>query len=194
MWQTVLPNSPKPIQSEKDFTYGLRLPKKCAAGCDGVFFFFFFFFLFSLFFLGLYLWHREGSRLGTEPELQLRQHQILNPRSEARMEPVSSWLLVEFFTYWATTGTPVMIAFKEGVPQYFEWPQHGSQYGPSTGGLYRWPLPQGPCPTTISILGNFHHCAWASCHMTIYGPRWPVMHSVNPPGRPYQNWGGKGIS
>lgn len=57
------------------------------------------FFFFSLFFLGLYLWHREGSRLGTEPELQLRQHQILNPRSEARMEPASSWLLVEFFTY-----------------------------------------------------------------------------------------------
>lgn len=39
-----------------------------------------------------------------------------------------------------------MIAFKEGVPQYFEWPQHGSQYGPpqvaSTGDrCHRDPVP-----------------------------------------------------
>ena len=35
-----------------------------------------------------------------------RQHWILNPLSEARIEPVSSWLLVGFVNYWAMTGTP----------------------------------------------------------------------------------------
>ena len=35
-----------------------------------------------------------------------RQRRILNPLSEARDLPTSSWILVRFLTCWATAGTP----------------------------------------------------------------------------------------
>ena len=72
------------------------------------------------FFLGLHLWHMEVPRLGIELELQLlayttvtatwdpslicdphhslRQCWILNPLSEAMIKPMSSWILVSFFS------------------------------------------------------------------------------------------------
>ena len=79
----------------------------------------------------LHLWHIEGPRWGVKSELQLpayttatvmwdpsrvcdlhyssRQHQILNPRilnpAKPGIEPASSWILVEFVTHWAITGT-----------------------------------------------------------------------------------------
>ena len=71
-----------------------------------------------VFFLGLPPWHMEVPRLGVELELQPLvyttatatpdpshvcdlhpsswQHWILNPLSEARGKPVSSWILVRF--------------------------------------------------------------------------------------------------
>ena len=82
----------------------------------------------SFFFLGLHPWHMEVPRLGVKLELHLLasttatamqdpscifdlhysswQYQILNPLSEARTEPATSWFLVEFFFHCATTGTP----------------------------------------------------------------------------------------
>ena len=72
-------------------------------------------------FLGLYLWHMEVPRLGVESELQLQAYTtvtvtldpssiydlqcsssqclILNPLSEAGIEPTSSWLLVVLVTH-----------------------------------------------------------------------------------------------
>ena len=80
---------------------------------------FLFCFVFGVF-LGLYPWRMEVPRLGVEPELQLpvsaiamakqdlscfcdlhhgsQQHRILKPPSKARMETVSSWILVRFIT------------------------------------------------------------------------------------------------
>ena len=77
--------------------------------------------------LGPRPWYTEVPRLGIESELQLSayptaiaiqdlsrvcnlphsswQHQILKPLSEARDEPETSWLLVEFIST-ATMGTP----------------------------------------------------------------------------------------
>ena len=87
---------------------------------------FFFFFCF----LGLHPPHVEVSRLGVHSELQLpasatatamldlscvcnlqhSSHQcwILNPLSEARIEPTSTWILVRFVKSSAKTGTPVI--------------------------------------------------------------------------------------
>ena len=78
--------------------------------------FFFFFFVF----LGPHPQRMEVPRLGVESELQLPiyttatamqdlghifdlhhsswQHQILNPLSNARVEPASSWMLVSFIS------------------------------------------------------------------------------------------------
>ena len=59
-----------------------------------------------LLFLGLQPRHMEVPRLGVESELRSRtyhptsrQHQILNPLSEARMETVSLWILVGFINH-----------------------------------------------------------------------------------------------
>ena len=76
-----------------------------------------------LFFLGLHPQHMEVPRLGVESELQLpacatatatpdpsqvcylhhglQQCQILNPLSEARIKPVSSWMLIRFISIGA---------------------------------------------------------------------------------------------
>ena len=83
-------------------------------------------FLFS--FLGMHLWQIEVPGLGVESELQvlgyttatatsdlshtyilcgnLRQHQILNPLSEARDGTYVLTALCRVLTHWATTGTP----------------------------------------------------------------------------------------
>ena len=82
-------------------------------------------------FLGRHPWHVEVPRLGVEFELQLLayttatatwdlscvcdlhhsswQGWILSPLSEARIEPMSSWVLVRFVNCWATMGTPGFI-------------------------------------------------------------------------------------
>ena len=90
--------------------------------------------LLFLFFIGPHLRHMEVPRLGVKLELQLSayatdtampdprhigdicpslwQCRILNPLSEARDQPASSWILVGFLTHWATTGTPIILFFK----------------------------------------------------------------------------------
>ena len=77
--------------------------------------------------------HIKVPRLGVESELQLPayttateiqdlscvwdlhqsswQRQILNPLSEARDQPSSSWILVGFITLWAMAGTPCFFTF-----------------------------------------------------------------------------------
>ena len=82
---------------------------------------------FPFFFLGPHLWHMEVPGLGVELELQLPayttvtatpdpshicdlqhsswQRWVLNPLSEARMEPTSSWILVGLVTTRTTVGT-----------------------------------------------------------------------------------------
>ena len=86
------------------------------------------FIYFFLLFLGPHPWHMEVPRLGVQSELQLpayttatatrgpscifdlhhsfRQHQIRNPRSEARDRTASSWILVGLVNHWAMKGTP----------------------------------------------------------------------------------------
>ena len=97
-----------------EFAVQQKLTQHCKSTTVQFFFFSFLFFVF----LGSHLQHMEVPRLGTESELQLlayttntaipdpshicnllhslQQHQILNPMSKARFEPVSSRMLVRF--------------------------------------------------------------------------------------------------
>ena len=58
--------------------------------------------IFFFFFLGLYPWHMETPKMGLNqsynccPTPQPKQHWILNPLSEAKSEPESSWILIRF--------------------------------------------------------------------------------------------------
>ena len=81
----------------------------------------FFFFVF----LGPHPWHMEDTRLGVKSELQL-QHRIwgtsvtyttapgkagsLTHWAGLGIKPACSWILVRFFTCWATMGTPLRIS------------------------------------------------------------------------------------
>ena len=87
--------------------------------------------LFIFLFLGLHLWHVEVPGLGIESELQLQaysiatampdlscvcnlcssvwQHQVHNPRSNAKDRSCILTLLCRFSTCWATTGTPSVL-------------------------------------------------------------------------------------
>ena len=87
-----------------------------------------FFKIIFIFFLGPHPQHMEVSRLGVKLEPQLLaytiatatpdlrhtcdlhhsswQDWILNPLSESRDEPASSWTLVGFLICWGTTATP----------------------------------------------------------------------------------------
>ena len=94
-----------------------------------------FFFFFG--FLGPHPRHMEVPRLGVQSELELlayttatatwdpshvcnlhhssRQRRILNPlRVRPGIEPTTSWFLVRFVDYCATTGTPVFFFFDQG--------------------------------------------------------------------------------
>ena len=52
------------------------------------------------------------SKLHLQPRCSLRPCRSFNPLSEAGIEPASSWILVRFLTYWATTETPWASSWK----------------------------------------------------------------------------------
>ena len=118
--ETWVPRSPLPSHTPRTRVF---------QGC-------FCFILFIYFcFLGLYQQHMDVPRLGVKSRLQLQayttatatamqnlshtcnlhhssqQPWILNPLNEAKIKPASPWILVQFITHWATTGTPRVFAF-----------------------------------------------------------------------------------
>ena len=82
-----------------------------------------FFVFLSFFFLGPHWRHMEVPRLGVELEHSLQQCQILNPLSEARIEPATSWFLVRFVSaaLWRELLIPFLKLTLMGVPVVAQW-------------------------------------------------------------------------